>query len=222
MRRKRRTVREFVTDELTKKIGTLMDNRRRVLAPFPLVPEDLYRMAWTAEERQAIRLLARERRDMLREHKSMKITLREPLCVILITLANELPMPGFSLEIPYDNLTFEQAQALGEWAPRWLELSAQQASLIQHVKEVGGICKTYGQLHRLWPDMESFYNEAAKTVVRNARVKSPYPSEALLFNGATTLKPQYRPEVFAQFTSMIAECLMLPESEDREVAKVTR
>lgn len=223
-RRRKKTVSDFASNELAAKIGKLMDNRRRVLAPFPVNPNMLYRRVWSDEERAAIRLLASQRKGMLTQGSKLRVKLTEPPCLITITLPQELPTVDryAALDVPYDKLTFDQAEALGRWAPQWLELTTQQAELINKVKEVGAICKTYGQLHRLWPDMESFYNDAAKAALRHRVVRSPYPDKALLFEGGRSLKPQYQPEVFAQFTGMIAECLMLPENDDKEVATVAR
>ena len=229
MRRKRKSVRDFATEDLAKKIGTLMDNRRRVLAPFPLNPGMVYRRAWSDEERAAIWLLHQNRKGMLREGTTLIVRLAEPLCSISITMPKPVPMPGFTLAVEYDRLTFDQAQALGQWAPQWFELMEQHSKLIDKVKQVGAVCKTFGQLHRLWPDMESFYNDAARAALRHKMARSPYPEGAMRYrdeNGVSLVPPvlrsDFRPEVFAQFTSMIAECLMLPVNEDKEVATIAR
>jgi len=226
-RRRKESVQSFVSETLTAKIGKLMDSRRRLLAPFPIVPEKIYRAAWTPEERTALKVCAKHK-ELLRMGQTLNVIL--PTMVgehhakanITIKLNQQLPMPGYVLSVPYDNLSFEQVQALHEWVPRWWELNKQQLELVAKAKETAKICKTYGQLYRLWPDILSFFNDAGSRVVSNARVKSPYPEAAMYYGGQSEkqLRPEFTPEAFAPFTSMIAECLMLPENEDKEVATV--
>lgn len=237
-RRRRETVQSFATETLTAKVGKLMDSRRRLLAPFPLVPEKIYRAAWTPEERTALKVCAKHK-DLLKMGSTLQVILPTMVgtdhakATITIKLNQALPMPGYVLSVPYDNLSFEQVHALHEWVPKWAELNMQQISLVAKVKEVGKVCKTYGQLHRLWPDILSFFNDVGSRTVMSARARSPYPREVMQPRyvrnkddgfevvGDIALRPEFTPEAFAPFTSMIAECLMLPENEDKEVASVT-
>lgn len=226
-RRRKESVRDFVTETLAAKVGKLMDSRRRVLAPFPIVPEKIYRAAWTPEERAALKVLVKHK-ELLRMGQTLNVILptmvgeQHAKANVTIKLNQPLPMPGYVLSVPYENLSFEQVHAIHEWIPKWVELNTQQISLVAKAKEVGRICKTYGQLYRLWPDILSFFNDVGSRTVMNARVKSPYPEVALYYGGDSTkkLRPEFTPEAFAPFTSMIAECLMLPENEDKEVATV--
>jgi hypothetical protein len=205
-----------------------MNNRRRLLAPFPLVPEQLYRTAWTLEERAAIRVLAPRNIEMFRLGTLLLVHLPSILvqevskrATITINLPRGLPMAaGYSMIIPYENLLPEQINALEEWTPHWLELYREQAMLIAKTREVGKICSTYRQLYRLWPDILSFFDNTGAQAVCEAKAQSRYPSGALLYDHARSLKPEFRPEAFAPFTSMIAECLMLPEDKTKEVASV--
>lgn len=227
-RRKKDSVRDFMVETLAAKVGKMMDSRRRLLAPFPLTPEKIYRAAWTPEERTALRVCARHK-ELLRTGQTMQIILPTMIkedhakATVTVKLAQALPMPGYVLSVPYDNLSFEQVHAIHEWIPKWVELNVQQSQLVSKVKDVGKICKTYGQLYRLWPDILSFFNDTGSRVVMNARVKSPYPEQAMYYGGesAKQLRPEFSPDAFAPFTSMIAECLMLPENEDKEVATVS-
>lgn len=234
MRRRKKSVADFVTETLTTKVGKMMDSRRRLLAPFPLEPEKIYRAAWTPEERAALRLISRHK-DLFRTGASLLVTLpvymseRERAAVVTINLPYNLPMANYKLAVPCDNLSFEQVQAIQEWVPRWWELHNQQLALIAKAREAGKLCKTYGQLYRMWPDILSFFNDTGSHAVMNAKVRSPYPEGAmrwrdehgLAFPDGARLRPEFAPEAFAPFTSMIAECLMLPEHEGKEVATVS-
>lgn len=232
-RRKNKSVNEFVNENLKGKVGTLMDNRRRLLAPFPVAAERIYRMIWTPEERAAIRVCAK-RKEFLREganmHLRMPIMFNEKRLIVAvgIKLRQPLPMPGFNVSVPYESLEMAQVDALSEWAPKWLALRQEQNQLLVKLEQCGKVCKTFGQLYRLWPDILSFMGEAGQQKVREAKVRSAYPESTLTYrdedgNAYPTprLNPLFEPEAFAPFTSMIAECLMLPEDNTTEVATVT-
>ena len=227
-RRRNKTVNEFVNENLKGKVSGLMDSRRRLLAPFPVAAERIYRSVWTPEERAAIRVCVK-RKEFLREGNrivlKMPVVLRgdETMTTVVgmtISLKQPLPMPGYSVSVPYENLEPEHVAALQEWAPRWIELRQEQNRLLTRLEQCGKVCKTFGQLYRLWPDILSFFGEAGQQKVREARVRSAYPDAVLLFDGAKSLRPEWAPETFAPFTSMIAECLMLPENSDTEVATI--
>lgn len=231
-RRRNTGVKGFITEDLKKQVDALMDNRRRLLAPFPIAAEQIYRWAWSPEERTAIRVLAKRAR-MLREGKKIYINGwgsdgRER--TIHVNLKRELPMPGYTLDVQIASLPIEIAEPIREWAPRWHELKVEQNQLVNKVGTVAHVCKTYGQLYRLWPDILSLFNQEGREKVDYARVKSPYPpgvmgykvdDETMPASAQRVLLPEYQPEAFAPFTDMIAECLMLPHGDEFEVGYVS-
>ncbi len=208
----------------------MMDNRRRLLAPFPIAAEQLYRLAWTPEERAALRVLAK-RENMFREGKKIYIRglqMGDRERTVHVNLKRELPMPGYTLDIRFDTLPPEIADPIREWAPRWRELKAEGNRIASKVESVAQICRTYGQLYRLWPDILSLFDQEGREKVDHARSKSPYPCEVLVWEDPEVegvppkpvLHEKFRPEAFAPFTDMIAECLMLPKGDDFEVGHV--
>lgn len=232
MRRRKKSVNEFVNERLKGRIGALMDNRRRLLAPFPVPAERIYRAMWTPEERLAIRTLARHK-EFMREGTNVTVrfaaTLGEERKVVAVTarMRQSLPMPGFGITVPFENLELEHSDAIQAWVPKWMELKQEQNRMLVKLEQCGKVCKTFGQLYRLWPDILSFFSEDGAQTIRNAKVKSALPEGVLEYRGedgspypVPRLKAMFSPEAFTPFTSMIAECLMLPEDNTTEVATV--
>lgn len=226
MRRRNNSPRYFISEELVKRVHGLMDNRRRLLAPFPVDPQAVYEAGWTKEEREAIALLRRKEGQLLREGKSMKLAfrMRDKDFVVALTLPVEQPM-AWHFTLRLKDLPKDMAVSIAHWIPLWWNLNAEQARLAAKIKDCARVCKTYGQLYRMWPDVLSLMNDRGKEKIGSARVRSAYPQDAYrverLEEGAQLLlREEFRPEAFEPFTAMIAECLMLPETNLEEVARV--
>lgn len=233
MRRRKRNqgthAQQFLKDDLTARVNKLMDNRRRLLAPFPVDERAVYEAGWTNVERDAINLLVRRNENLLRTGKTVKLVFRnnDRDWHVLITLPEEHVMPAYLFTLALKDLPMGLKQPIVQWIPQWHALMQEQGKLLFKIGECAKVCKTYGQLYRMWPDILSFFDEDGKQKIGKARVRSAYPDDAMIFEhlddqGKTVarLRPEFTPEAFAPFTGMIAECLMLPFKESVEVAKV--
>lgn len=232
MRRKERgqSAQAFISEELVRKINTLMDNRRRLLAPFPVEARAIYDASWTAEEHEAIKLLQERRKGLLRMGRRIRLRFhskeKQKDYSITIQCKEDLPMPQLAFELFLKDLPNELKVPIAHWVPEWAKLHVEQLKLVAKVKRCASVCKAYGQLHRMWPDILSLLDDKGKEKIGAARVRSAYPEKALTFlNKAdgpriTEIREEFRPEAFAPFTAMIAECLMLPENNSVEIAKI--
>jgi hypothetical protein len=231
MRRRRgQSAQAFISEDLVKQVNALMDNRRRLLAPFPVEARAIYNAGWTAEEHEAIKLLQARREGLLRMGRAIKLRFhskeKQKDYSITIQCGEDLPMAQFAFELFLKDLPSELKVPIAHWIPEWWKLHVDQAKLVAKVKSCASVCKTYGQLHRMWPDVLSLMNDKGKEKIGAARVRSAYPEAAFKWHDTETgervgeLREDFTPEAFAPFTGMIAECLMLPEKEIVEVAKI--
>lgn len=232
MRRRKRNggthAQQFLKDDLTARVNNLMDNRRRLLAPFPVDALAVYNAGWTDIERDAIGVLRRRNENLLRTGKTVKLVFRnnDRDWHIMVMLPEECVMPAYLFTLALKDLPMELRRPIVEWIPQWYSLHQEQRSLLSKITECAEVCKTYGQLYRMWPDILSFFDDDGKWKIDSARVRSAYPEDAFgcehLDDGGRRLylRAEYTPEAFAPFTSMIAECLMLPFKDSVEVAKV--
>lgn len=230
MRRRRgQSAQAFISEEMVKQVNGLMDNRRRLLAPFPVEPRAIYNACWTAEEHEAIAVLER-REGLLRRGRTLKLRFhvkeKRTDYTITIQCGEDLPMVQFAMESLLTGLPMELKVPIAHWIPEWWKLHVDQVKLVAKIKACAHVCKTYGQLHRMWPDVLSLLNDKGKEKIGSARVRSAYPEGAYKWsddgngNRVGKLRDDFTPEAFAPFTGMIAECLMLPEKEIVEVAKI--
>lgn len=229
-RRKSQSPQTFISEELLGRVNKLMDNRRRLLAPFPVDARAVYNAGWTAEEHAAIKVLETTREGLLRKGRTLHLRFHSKEkgkdYTIAIQAGEDLPMAQFAFQMLLKDLPVDLKEPIARWIPEWWKLHVEQVRLGAKVKACAHVCRTYGQLHRMWPDVLSLLNDRGKEKIGNARVRSAYPESAFKWsddeegNRVGELREDFKPEAFAPFTGMIAECLMLPEREIVEVAKI--
>ncbi len=236
MSRRRRNVErhagDFVYENLSSTVHSMMENRHRLLAPFPLDPMAIYPFFWTAEERKALdtlkghpELIRNWKSVILHQHFDGKKSDKIVLAKIGISLPEEMPKVRGALDAR--ELPEEMQEKLREWVPYWMSLRNDTKKLVAKIKDTACVCKTYGQVARLWPDLEGFFPQWGRSKVANAKVRSAYPERALEWsrNPETgehecELQDKFKPESFVPFAEMIAECLMLPNTPGGHTATV--
>lgn len=227
---------EYIREDLKNKIDALMINRRKILAPFPVEPRTLYRQFWTDAEWDALQVLPA---TMFRKRQAFTIDLPEGAHMrvesssedretISVDMGEEKPFDSHHIDL--DKIDPESRALIADWVPLWGRYESERIALIHRVNKVGNMISTYGQAFRLWPDLQGFFPEYGREKINKAKVASRLPDpvyeweyyddpEEGRIQKITGLAPDWTPQVFAVFTDMIAECLMLPEMEDmREVA----
>jgi len=217
----------FVKEDLVKKIGRLMDNRRRILAPFPVAAEDLYWLAWTKQERAAIELLFPYRESLFKTSSVLLITnyeLDSKKYRITVCLPQQMPAKQrFNTIVEWGDVPIELAKPIMDWFPIWKQHKDERDELLAKLEIVADFCRTYGQVYRIWPDLLGFFNEKGREKINSAKMKSKLPDELLVWDhklGKKVLIEQFRPAAFERFTTIIAECLMLPEIDAQEVGSI--
>ncbi len=219
---------EFVSGQLRDDIRKMMNNRWKLMAPFPVPAIDIWRLAWTPAHHTAFKIL--NGTFTLRKYRKFELTgfkdEEQEEFKIGITLEDDQPMPR-EFTMGRALLTDEQNRLIDEWIPVWWRYKTETESLCQKVYDVANQCSTYGQIIRLWPDLLGFLGEYGKEKIANAKVRSPYPEGVLKWGGyveesdggkrirkVSELEDYYKPAAFEPFTNMIAECLMLPVIDD--------
>lgn len=220
---RKKSLAEYLTGEmLTSKITPLLDSRRKLLAPFPMAPVDVYAKFFSKSQLQALMEL-RDVEGLLNKRSSCYIQIYGVKGEALITVNLEESLPigsGKADEISIHNFTEEEQTTLMNWAHDWSKMHRQQDAFTTKVGEVANVCTSYGQVFRLWPELQGFFSEFGKKKVGDAKARSPYPVDALTFEGSKTLKPEFRPEAFEPYSMMLAEALLLPVMEGSEVATI--
>lgn len=228
-----RDAKTFVTGELKTKVMKLMENRHRLIAPFPVDLEALYQLMWTDEQREALKVLS-GREGLLRTRSQMTIqeipiprqrtadgdVEPERIVSAVVNLPQSRPMCHAS-SLLYADLPVSMRDQVFDWTPVWLQYKRETDELARKVEQVGEACSTYGQVFRIWPDLQGFFGEIGRDRINSMVVASRYPDAVRLFDGAQTLKPEFRPEAFEKYTMWIAESLMLPEHEGNHIAIVS-
>lgn len=231
-RKKKVAVKDFLLDNLKDRVRSLMENRRRLLHPFPVDAMAVYRSAWTTREYEAISMLFRSHGGNMFRHSKIVLISGFVLDAKRYTIIVKLPegMPAneyYNTVIAWSNLPIELAHPIAEWLPHWLQHKEELNKLLNKIEEVAAVCQTYGQLYRLWPDILGFFDERGRAMIDAARTQSKYPDGVWQWEenryvamGERRLKEEFKPEAFAPFNAVIAECLMLPEVEGEEIGSV--
>jgi hypothetical protein len=236
MSRRRRNVErhagDFVYENLAGAVERMMDNRHRLLAPFPLEPNDLYQYYWTTREWEALQVL-QDVPELVRTDRTLVLTAviegKASGKNILATINTSMDEHRARVKGPLDinELPVEWQEKLREWMPLWTKLDADTKKLVRKIKDTATVCKTYGQVARLWPDLEGFFPAWGRQKLNNAKVRSAIPERALEWSrnedGSqyAELQEKFRPEAFVPYAEMIAECIMLPNTPCTHVARVS-
>jgi hypothetical protein len=226
--RKGTAAQEFIKEDLKTRIGQMMDNRRRILAPFPVAAEDLYWLAWTKQERTAIELLLPYGENLFEMGAVMLLTNYEFMDAkkyrITVRLPQEMPAKQrYNTIVEWGEVPIEFAKPIVDWFPLWKQHKDERNELLTKLENVADYCKTYGQVYRVWPDLLGFFDEEGREKINSAKVKSKLPDDLMIWDhdlGKEVLMEEFRPAAFEPFTTMIAECLMLPEIDAKEVGTV--
>lgn len=225
--RKGTAAQEFVKEDLVRKIAQMMDNRRRILAPFPVAAEDLYWLAWTKQERAAIELLLPHGENLFEMGAVMLLTNYEfNSKKYRITMRLPQVMPAkhrYNTIMEWGDVPIEFAKPIVDWFPLWKQHWDERNELLTKLEDVADYCRTYGQVYRVWPDLLGFFDEEGREKINSAKAKSKLPDDLLVWDrelGEMTLTEEFRPAAFERFTTMIAECLMLPEIDAKELATI--
>lgn len=231
-RKKKVAVKEFLLGDFKARVRSLMENRRRLLHPFPVDAMAVYRSAWTTREYEALSMLFRAHGGMLFRHSKIVLIngfeLDAKRYRIVVKLPEDMPANEYyNTIIAWNNLPIEFAHPIAEWLPHWLQHKEELDKLLNKIEEVAAVCQTYGQLYRLWPDILGFLDERGRATISAARAQSQYPDGAWQWGRTDTLqwekrglKEEFKPEAFAPFNAVIAECLMLPEIKGEEIGSV--
>ena len=129
---------------------------------------------------------------------------------------------------PYD-LTSDIAEKISHWLPETLKFGQETTDLAERIEQLASVCNTYGQLIRMWPELEGFMPPAVQTKIAEAAAISKYPEKAFkhsfskeLNTAVRTLRPEFKPTALAPFNALIAECLMLPQVPGGFIATANR
>lgn len=220
--RKTKTLKESFNTDVIPKIKKLLENRHRILAPFPADPLEIYALFWDDTEREAIQILKR-REGLLVTRNFFGLDCSDPKthisCKIRVTLPTSMPIPWETISTY--NLPAPMDTQIREWVPVWVAYRKETTALVLKVEELAAKCSTYGQALRIWPELLGLFPAEAKERLDKARSVSKYPDAVRLFGGSATLMEGFRPEDYAPFTATLAEALMLPfEDNLRHLASV--
>jgi hypothetical protein len=227
-RRRGTAAQDFVKGDLVRKIGRMMDNRRRILAPFPVAAEELYWLAWTKQERAAIELLL-PYGDKLFEMSTVMLLknykfMDSKKYRITVRLPQLMPAKHhYNTSMEWGDVPIELAKPIMDWFPIWKQHKDERNELLTKLETVAEYCRTYGQVYRIWPDLLGFFDEKGREQINSAKMKSKLPDELFVWDRELrkeVLAEEFRPAAFERFTAMIAECLMLPDVDTHEVGSI--
>lgn len=230
--KKKVAVKEFLLGDFKARVRSLMENRRRLLHPFPVDAMAVYRSAWTTREYEAISMLFRSHGGRVFRHSKIMLIYGFELDAkrykIIVKLPEDMPTNEYyNTIIAWSNLPTELANPIAAWIPHWLQHKEELDKLLNKIEEVAAVCQTYGQVYRLWPDILGFFDRRGRATIDVARAQSKYPDGVWQWEQTDTfqwekrgLKEEFKPEAFAPFNALITECLMLPEIEGEEIGSV--
>ena len=221
-------VKHFIVEgALKEQVESLMENRHRLLAPFPLIPEEVYRVYWTDEEWAAMQTL--KPYQLLAHRRWFEIKGCVGGATLTVNFTDGQVYPVGEHLLAFDYLPMAMQEPIKDWISLWSHYRAEKLALQAKLKEVAKVCKTYGHLLRVWPDIEGFLGDEGKEKLRDKQVRSPYPRDAMdqLVDSAGypikwQLKDEFKPAAFEEFSAMIAEALMLPQVDNNKHIAVVR
>lgn len=154
-------------------------------------PNDLYRLAFTKEEWNAMMLLRERYRSTLTTgycwHYTINKTEHNPRIRLQFSTDDEMPQ----LELNEDDIPEPLATAIKKWAVRALYYSDMDDLLRKKLRTLvrlefrcigqnnerieRAIVNTPGTLHRVWPEVVPFLDNQSRDVMREKSMKSPMP-----------------------------------------------
>lgn len=223
-RTRTKKIQSAITCDVVKRVREVMTNRHRLLAPFPLDPIELYRTLWTEDEWGALQVLSSSTELFNTRNffyiigcKSEVLSGRRT-----ITIQMDKPLPYDGRSLTFDTLDAHAQAAICAWARLWIEYNTDTLDIEFRVKSIAEICTTYGHVQRLWPELVSFLPEEGRLALERKKIASRYPAEAYMSGHVRILRPEYRPEAFERFSTLLSEAVMLPISKQtRHIAVVS-
>lgn len=223
---------EHLKGHIKSEVNKLMENRHRLLAPFPYEPAEVHGQLFDMSEWDAIQRL-QQRRELINVGDWFYIdgvkvlTADGTVGVKKVTIrCNDLPMPGDNT-LALGLLPAEMKENIANWGMKWYQLKRETNSVITKLDQLARHCNTYGQIVRVWPELAGFMGQHARFTIDNARVKSRLPEGVMdmqfdkeSWTKTYTLNEQWQPKAFEGLNLLIAEALMLPFSEGQHVATV--
>lgn len=229
--------------ETVKNFGSkILYNRWHLLAPFPLKRVDVYNAMFTPEQHHAMGIMAKFGSALVKDRDvyikwDTSLSCRVNGTNVRATYLHlKMPFPVAVPETDPDSkgchtflmsaLPTEMIGAIYEWGEQWLKAAIETHQTNGKLFELFEICSTIGQVKRLWPNACNLLPESAQAILRNAKVRSPYPLEVLDISRTDTdkevreLKPQWRPEELAWYDDRLTEALCLPMVHETPVFKV--
>lgn len=224
-------MREQFKNSVLDRVDNLMKGRRQLLAPFPIPAEDIYRLCFTDVQLEALEVLA-DRPDILRTTRQVyianiprELSAYQPEGSVLRACVKlENPRPGeVMISIDIAHLPTPMRSSIAEWVKHWTQCELERKRMWLRLHRLGEQCSTWGQVYRIWPDLISFMDEHHAKRIQQAKAKSPLPPMMDRWGPEQVnegIHPEWLPEAFAPFTTLLAECLMLPPPEGPEVGSI--
>lgn len=218
----------YVKNQVTK----LMDNRHRLLAPFPFTAAEVHALFFSVDETIAIQRL--EHRGLINTSswfyidgvKVAGVNNSDTIVRKVTFHCDNLPMPSNNT-LSMALLPPDMKREIAEWGQKWYRLQSETNRVTVKVESLARHCKTFGQIVRVWPEMQGFLGEHARHAVDNARVKSRYPEGVMEWRRGddgiphTSLSEEWQPKALEEYNLYLAEALMLPYSDGKHVATMT-
>jgi hypothetical protein len=217
----------WIRDQMGSKVESMMNNRHMLMVPFPVPAMDVYMTLWTPAQLEAMNLFRGI--HVLKMHREFTIIGcpgpdGKGIRRVTVTMDEDHPLPR-DLNMPFAGLPDGMRELIQAWIPTWMQYNKETMNVVSKVKRIGSVCSTYGQVVRLWPELQGFLGEWGAEKVHKAKAKSPYPDGAIKWVDpdptdsnvdvvADGLEDEFKPETYAPLTHMIAECLMLPEIDN--------
>lgn len=236
----RKSFMDDACDQTKDNIVRALNVRWKLLGDCPYTPHEIYWaviQAMGEDYRQALMLLQRTTPVLLARRleghlkwdgKELKLTNGTTLRWVKLELKPSMPFPpsGPAFDKPEYTAQFcvsvlppHMQTSLHEWARRWIKLRGETTRTASKVKAAFNLCGTIGQVKRVWPILEGFMPERARSRLDRMVMQSPLPDS---IKGNPEM---WKPEVLAEYESIITEalCLEVPEdfNSEHEVSLIT-
>jgi hypothetical protein len=238
-RRKKVSEQEFAAQQVVGYASRLLTNRWALLCPFPVDRRDIYHHLFTDEQHAAMEVLNTFAPSSLARRNELVLTIDETFRVavrdralnpktIKIQFQQAVPLPvtetrfGTPKVITVSSLPIHLRVPLLDWAFAWTKASAETRLTIERIRELFGICKTFGHVNRVWPNAAKLLPDEAQAKLAQAKVRSPYPEGAFALardeagrvtGRLPTIDSAWHPDNLAWFDDRLTEALCLPVPE---------
>jgi len=234
-------MKNFAQTAVTKYASERLQNRWAMLCPFPLDKREIYQTLFSDEQHKAIDLLVRTAPSMITTNSEVCLKFDIPFRTtvrgkgaepqrLIVKLGTAYPLPDTGAvfrdgehEYLASQLPAQLREPLEEWAKRWLIAALETRQTSAKLYQLFEMCSTIGQVKRVWPNACNMLPEDAQAKLRDAKVKSPYPDDALETIGyrddgsdIKRLKDEWSPKTLEWFDDRITEAMCLPYDADND------